>query len=299
MKFINSSVNEIVENNPYKLVERIGRMCYKSEDKISDTSYIKFVNMLINHKHFAMLEHGWITFKIDIKGAQDIELLDTIGALSYYPYVVTDSLDKNTYIFTVSLSHLYNPRYKDSKLLSVFMDIAEMEYFNRDFEFVDDWQPLISIIDPLDLPIEMQERHMHKSIHFICDRGVSHELVRHRCAAAQESTRYCNYSKDKFGKELTFIYPSTWTDWEDCIKSKYCQNLNIIEMLYNDMVVKHNMSPEQARCILPNSLKTEVVLTMSEEQWCHFIAIRYKGTTGKPHPDMIKVAKEVYDIIMV
>ena len=298
MKFIHSSVDELIETNPYKLVERIGRMCYKSEDKISDTSYIKFVNMLIEHKHFAMLEHGWITFKIDINGTQDIELVDAIGTLGYIPYIVLDSLDRYTYIFTISLSHLYNPRYNGSKLLDILKNMAEIEYFNREFKFIDDWQPLISIIDPLDLPMDLQERHIHRSIHFVCDRGVSHELVRHRCAAAQESTRYCNYTKDKFSNELTFIYPSTWKDWNESIQSKYCQNLNIIEMLYNDMIIKHSMTPEQARCILPNSLKTEVVLTMSEEQWCHFIAIRYKGTTGKPHPDMIPVAKEVYNIIM-
>ena len=131
-------------------------------------------------------------------------------------------------------------------------------------------------------PIE----HFSISVRIICDRGVSHEWVRHRIASySQESTRYCNYSKDKFGNELTFIKPAgleegseAYSVWEDAM-------LNA-ERSYFAML-NAGAAPENARSVLPNSLKTEFICTMNLREWRHFFALR---TSPAAHPDMRAVA---------
>ena len=138
--------------------------------------------------------------------------------------------------------------------------------------------------------------HMTISLLFICDRGVSHEIVRHRMASyCQESTRYCNYSKGRFGSELTFIKPCFWEEnslsykiWESCCEDS--------ERAYMDML-NAGSSPQEARSILPNSLKTQIVVTMNIREWRHFLSLRYFGTSGTPHPQMRQVAKMAWDIL--
>lgn len=122
------------------------------------------------------------------------------------------------------------------------------------------------------------------------DRGVSHELVRHRCAVAQTSTRYCNYSKNKFGNQISYVTPSTYHTWDVSAQSAWNMSLRCAEESYMKMLTV-GCSPEQARSVLPNSLATEVVLTMNIPRWKHFFDIRYLGTTGNPHPDMKYIAR--------
>lgn len=132
---------------------------------------------------------------------------------------------------------------------------------------------------------EAMLEHSSLSIKFICDRGVSHELVRHRLASfAQESTRYCNYSKDKFGNELTFIRPcflESGTDpyiyWENAMSD--------VEMYYFAML-GGGCTPQEARSVLPNSIKTEVVMTANYREWRHFFWLRAARKTGPAHPQM-------------
>lgn len=132
-------------------------------------------------------------------------------------------------------------------------------------------------------PIE----HFSISVRIICDRGVSHEWVRHRLASySQESTRYCNYSQDKFGNELTFIKPAgieagseAYALWEQAMRSA--------ERSYLEML-KIGVAPENARSVLPNSLKTEFICTMNLREWRHFFALR---TAPAAHPDMRAIAQ--------
>lgn len=128
--------------------------------------------------------------------------------------------------------------------------------------------------------------HEKISVRIICDRGVSHELVRHRIASySQESTRYCNYSKDKFDNGLTFIRPP-WIgehlladrEWRQMMKE--CENA-YLNLLYN------GWTPEQARAVLPNSLKTEVVMTANLREWRHFFRLRCAPAA---HPQMRQIA---------
>ena len=135
---------------------------------------------------------------------------------------------------------------------------------------------------------EAMLEHQSISVKFIVDRGVSHELVRHRMASyAQESTRYCNYSKDKFGNELTFISPCFWSKSSREYEEWYAA-MNSAEDIYFELI-DWGVTPEQARTVLPNSIKTEVVMTANLREWRHFFKLRALGITGKPHPQMLEV----------
>ena len=128
--------------------------------------------------------------------------------------------------------------------------------------------------------------HEKITVRIICDRGVSHELVRHRIASySQESTRYCNYSKAKFGNQLTFIKPYFWKE-ESPEYSIWVEMMKIIEENYLKMV-SIGIEPQQARSILPNSLKTEIVVTMNLREWRHFFKLR---TNRAAHPQMREIA---------
>ncbi len=169
---------------------------------------------------------------------------------------------------------------------------------------------------------EAMLEHESISVRFTVDRGVSHELVRHRLASfAQESTRYCRYSDDKFGKEITVIEPCVFntlseSDKEICRRALHTFDLNDKEV--NDFLsgggitdlhrsyarwydscefaehtyltlLDNGLTPQMARSVLPTSLKTEVVVTANIREWRHILNLRAAGTTGAPHPQMAEV----------
>ena len=133
--------------------------------------------------------------------------------------------------------------------------------------------------------------HFNITVKFICDRGVTHEIVRHRLASyCQESTRYCNYSKDKYNNEITVIEPcyltpktSSYEVWENACKTA--------ETAYFDML-NEGCTPQEARAVLPNSLKTELVMTANIREWRHFLKLR---TSKAAHPQMRLIAKMLLD----
>lgn len=143
---------------------------------------------------------------------------------------------------------------------------------------------------------EAMLEHVSLTVLFTVDRGVSHEIVRHRMASyAQESTRFCNYSQDKFGHEITVIHPCylsvgtpEWVAWYDsCTKA---------EEAYFKML-DAGRTPQEARAVLPNSLKTEIWMTANLREFRHFLKLRAAGTTGKPHPQMVQVAGKLLRIL--
>ena len=128
--------------------------------------------------------------------------------------------------------------------------------------------------------------HEKITVKIICDRGVTHEIVRHRIASySQESTRYCNYSKDKFGSELTFIKPCFWDEGSESY-AIWAEQMEMGERGYLNLI-SLGASPEQARSILPNSLKTEIIVTMNLREWRHFFKLR---TSNRAHPQMREVS---------
>jgi thymidylate synthase (FAD) len=140
--------------------------------------------------------------------------------------------------------------------------------------------------------------HASISVRVICDRGVSHEIVRHRIASySQESTRYCNYGKEKFGNEIMVISPSFFEKQDPEISVERFVKRYLIwksamesaERSYMDLIAE-GCSAQEARTVLPNSLKTEIVMSMNLREWRHFFKLRAAGTSGKPHPQMKEIA---------
>ena len=141
--------------------------------------------------------------------------------------------------------------------------------------------------------------HEKITVRLICDRGVSHEIVRHRIASySQESTRYCNYANDKFGNELTFIKPCFWDETTEDGKVKmelWKKSMQNIENEYNQLI-SLGAKPEEARSILPNSLKTEIVVTMNLRSWRNFFKLR---TAPAAHPQIRQIATALLDDLKV
>ena len=295
MKLINSSV-EVIEptgytlQDIYKQIELAGRTCYKSEDKMTDTSAKEFVNRMVASKHYAMLEHGTVY-------------------LRYMPAEIN---------MRPELTYLNNPltKYCVNKFSITNLDSGEV-YVTTNYRVLveNNW------LDDLQYLCEPTEYHEKRiTTRFICDRGVSHELVRHRVFSfAQESTRYCNYSKDKFGKELTFIIPSFCKDipnntrFEDSVQvnmfvwattqdndlklmvDKFTQ-VFLYQLIDTEIacigLLNNGYKPQEVRAILPNALKTEVIMTGFESNWDHFFELRCAKAA---HPDMQKLANELKD----
>jgi thymidylate synthase (FAD) len=206
MKVINQSYEILSDpdlRNQLVLIERAGRIAYKSEDKITDNSAKEFVSMIAKREHEAVLEHSMMSVK------------------------------------------------------------------------------------------------------FITDRGVSHEIVRHRlCSFTQESTRYCDYSKDKFNKQLTFIRPVWISEYfvNRDVNSKPFEQLNInlwkkhmesSEELYLALIENGGWNAQQARSVLPNSLKTEIVVTANFREWRHIFKLR--AVSKAAHPQMRDLMIPLYN----
>lgn len=271
----------------YKQIEKVGRVCYKSEDKIIEDSAKPFVDRMIKSGHGAMLEHGTVYLYIRRKGNESLEvdryLMNPYSRVIFRQF--PNSRDMEIYITTN---------------LRVLVENGWL----KDLEYICE-------------PTEFHERRV--TVHFVCDRGVSHEFVRHRVMSfAQESTRYCNYSKDKFDNELTFIIPcwldiptghyAYWDgDWCDIDKMKiqlpegehkdidaFLWTLNNAETHYT-LLINSGWKPQEARAVLPNSLKTELVVTGFVSDWKKFFRLRSRiAETGKPHPQ----AKELAEPLM-
>ena len=265
------------EQDIYKQIEKAGRTCYKSEDKITDESAKPFVDRMISSKHYAMLEHG--TVYLFARWYQHAEG----SPLSKYhdnKFSRFNTNDNGTYI-TTNLRVLVENNWLD-----------DLQYMCE--------------------PTEYHEKRY--TVKFICDRGVSHEFVRHRAFSfAQESTRYCNYSKEKFGNELTFIIPVWLVDLKEgnyivhdddiyrdnefelhpknTCEESFCfaSSLFMFEDLYKTFI-DYEWKAQQARNLLPNALKTELVMTGFESDWKHFFDLRAYGVTGKPHPQASELA---------
>ena len=251
----------------YKQIELAGRTCYKSEDKITEDSAKEFVDRMIKSGHGAMLEHGTIYL-----------------FANWYPHAAGSPLSK----------------YKDNKF-SRFNKNSNGNYVTTNLRVLveNDWMDDLQYLCE---PTEYHERRI--TVKFVCDRGVSHEFVRHRVFSfAQESTRYCNYSKDKFDNEITFIMPC-WMNEEELAsygpyhtvcrsktpESIFIASLNNAEQDYKALI-DMGWKPQQARAILPNALKTELVMTGFESDWKHFFELR---DAGSAHPQARELAQPLH-----
>lgn len=169
------------------------------------------------------------------------------------------------------------------EILQHIEQIGRVCYKSEDRITEDSCSPFVKML--IDRGHEAMIEHFSFSVKFICDRGVSHELVRHRLASwAQESTRYCNYGNDDEG--CTFIAPCFWEEGSAHYKT-WQQAMEFAETVYL-MMLDHKAQPQQARSVLPNSLKTEVIMTANLREWRHFFKLR---TAKSAHPQMQEITR--------
>jgi thymidylate synthase (FAD) len=299
MKLIESSVQIIEEKDPYKMIELAGRTCYKSEDKITENSAKEFVDRMIKLGHGAMLEHGTVY----------------LAYLVFYQDVDNENNLTPEHIFYKYQSN----KYSKVKVVPYSWSGEDAVYVTTNLRVLveNNW------LDDLQYQVDPTEHHEKRiTAKFICDRGVSHEFVRHRVFSfAQESTRYCDYSKDKFGNDITYIIPSwldlpegKYSDWDNdwCDVSElkllypevdnlsdpancFLQSIKNAEYYYF-MLINRGWKPQQARQVLPNATKTELVMTGFESDWEHFFELRCSGAA---HPDAKKLADELKSLMNV
>lgn len=248
----------------YKAIERAGRTCYKSEDKITENSAKPFVDRMVKSGHGAMLEHGTVYLKVvgDERMSEKYQNNPYSRVILRYPKGDIPNI------------HCIPTHY----ITTNFRVLIEKGWLN-DLKFVCE-------------PTGHHEKRI--TVRFICDRGVSHEFVRHRVFSfAQESTRYCDYSKDKFGNELTFIEPCWLEDYNYesntyyngflvALRAAEANYLNLLKQWEDKIPDKryktgfrnNPWTPQQARAVLPNALKTELVMTGFINDWKHFFELR-------------------------
>lgn len=296
MRLIKPSA-EIIEQKPglnglLQHIERCGRTCYKSEDKITNDSAPKFVDMLVKRGHTAMVEHGTVYLAV----------FDSLPGGFGGP---ASEEEANTIDF------YHNNKY--SEVVEHYIGCGAYEYL-----ITTNYRVLLQNdrLDDLEYQCEPSEHHVKRvTVKFVCDRGVSHEYVRHRVFSfAQESTRYCNYSKDKFNKEITFILPP-WVNerqlgehnseelliqmgnlnspaytQEDLRELYFLFGLASSEIQYFNLL-KEGWIAQQARAVLSNSLKTELIMTGTIEQWKGFFKLR---DANDAHPQARELAQPLH-----
>ena len=271
MKLIKQSF-EFINQTDFSLVgikkhiERCARVSYKSEDKITDTSYEKFVNMLESRGHDRPLEFGSVYLDIPTKDLEPgYEYINAVGKYALNPWSIKEDFDNHAYIST---------NYR----------VIKENHWEDDLQY-------------LCKPTE--HHHKRYTIHMILDRGVMDEFRTHvGLSHLAESTRYCNYSKDKFGNELTFIQPCWLNDeklklygpYHTVIRDKspesiFIANLNNVERDYLDLI-KLGWTPQQARSVLPLGIKSELISCGFEDSWENFFKRR-------DAPDAHPMAQEI------
>ena len=293
----------------YKQIELAGRTCYKSTDKITEDSAKPFVDRMINSNHLAMLEHG--TVYLEFLYEQPVKVVHKDGTSVVYD----DTKIYNTLVnkYTKNSYSKVNERYTGLGGYAVYITTNLRVLVENGW--LDDLQYICE-------PTEYHEKRY--TFRLTTSIGVTRELNRHRVnSIAEQSTRYCNYSKDKFGGEVTFCIPS-WMDipesnvyldddknyrihpndpskesytinpndyfttTEPMIRSLWLISLEVSEKYYMELL-KLGYQPQQAREVLPLCTATEIIHTAFASDWKHFFDLRYFGKTGAPHPNMVEL----------
>jgi thymidylate synthase (FAD) len=260
------------EIDVYKLVERAARLCYKSEDKITDDSYKRFIDMISSKGHLSPFEHGTVYLAITDK--DPIAYRCAVDAYLENPYskVILGAQGSTSTAFVTT-------NYR----------VLKENQWEKDLQY-------------LCAPTEYHIKRI--SVHITTSIGISRELNRHRChSICEESSRYCNYSKDKFGNELTFIIP----DWVNTHcpneenKGPKVADLEWSEAMMNAeasyfLLLGEGWKPQQARSVLPLDTKTELIHTAFEDDWEQFFKLRCSSAA---HPMMQELANEIRDKIRI
>ncbi len=268
-------------------IELCGRVCYKSEDKMTNMSAPGFDRAMIKHKHNSVLEMAVVTLHLcSVSPSEMKEFMETERK-----FIITNKLAiENELLVTGSIrafreGFALNPKNAVWRAMFEFM-LSKYELFYKDLtHLLSGDSPTIFVykvpIETIDrLHHEISARHRHVAVRFIVNRAVTHEIVRHRpCAFLQESQRYCRYAEKKFGKRVTFIAPyffkkgsPEYAEWEKAML--------LTEEIYLNLL--KTSTPQAARTVLPNSCKTEIIVYTNLAEWHHIFHMRAINTAAEP-----------------
>lgn len=281
-------------------LEECGRICYKSEDKITEESAIPFVTKIAAHGHNSVLEMAVATYRVSCHPDHVLEF-----HACQPKYFVTDRTDTGILVTgSIRAFREMSVSYSDNAVVGdLVADLAgRYPYLFEGIYDAEEAQDKsddikiekLSLEQVEDLPVDLLVKHRFVGVKFIVNRAVTHELVRHRpCSFLQESQRYCRYSHDKFGNEVTFIRPVFYEDdsnefqiWKAAMEETEKLYLKLLE----------TSTPQAARTVLPNSCKTEIITYCNLAEWKHIFSLR---TSPAAEPSMrevmIPLEKEMRD----
>ena len=320
MKIINAGYRLIDDPSITKKIEKVARVCYKSEDKIDEGTDMIMCRSLIKRQHTAMLEHASLVLEV---GEQEYSLIETLRSFMenmiedgeqnrkcYLRYTNSTS-DGNNYryfisgnirawyefmIYANSVNGLPKRLYNiiNDNVNNIFdIDVDAFDFVTFDMYDEDDFHAKV-VTDMNQLTDEERMVHETFSVLFTVDRGVTHELVRMRdCSFAQESSRYCNYNLDKFGNEITVILPCFFdtgmgTASNSLVYEEWKHSCETAEKSYFKLL-EYGAKPQEARNVLPTSVKADIVMTTNLAEWKHIFNLRACDSTGPAHPQMKEV----------
>lgn len=249
MKVIEQSYEIITEPNLLKRIELCGRICYKSESKITEDSAERFVDMLVKRGHTSVLEHAQVRIPYDMVDDMEIRQhargeLDYLKIKSAECRLVGECVDRKQYAIINARDFI--------SLGGTLEELKKLEHYPEDF----------------------------MTVRFITDRGVTHELVRHRTLSfSQESTRYVNYASS----DIQFVKPAHPMFQSKISMAVWKMACRVAEWAYKRLVNKCGVSPQEARAVLNNSVKTEIIVSGPIEWWRHMLYLR---TTVGAHPQI-------------
>ena len=267
MKLIEPSV-ELIKQEPgiegiYKQIEWVGRHCYMSMDKITEDSAKKFVDMLIKNGHGAMLEHGTVYMEVPIEYWREDEHEWVYMFPDRCPWVSLDC-DGDWMYITTNFRHILNGDVGETLMKQYMCE-----------------------------PTKNHEKRY--TLKFTTSIGITRELIRHRhFSFANESTRYCNYSKNRFGNELTFV-KSYWMDKLN-LEDPTDETVNVLKAIEKFYIVNTylGLPAQQIREILPLCTKSEIIMTGFESDWDAFFKLRCDKAA---HPDMQIIANKARELL--
>jgi len=272
-------------------LEICGRVCYKSEAKITPDSAAPFIRNIVKSGHNSVLEMAVCTIKVTLDNRSLVDrFLETIPK-----FLHITSLEKTVLLITGSVRafrelYMASPTLKMVKGITKFLAEREPIFFfdllpkngwpQQDGVLVEK----IPLAEVDQLPSDLVAKHRHLAVKFVTNRAVTHEIVRHRpCSYLQESQRYCRYDKEQFGSEVTFIKPLFFAEgsaeyrlWQEAMGQAEERYLKLLE----------TSSPQAARTVLPNSCKTEIIVYANLLEWVHIFRLR---TSPAAEPSMREI----------
>ena len=295
----------------FENIEKVARICYKSEDKICEGSAERMVRSLVKRNHEAMLEHESIIFAVDFETYKRFtSYVKTLESLGFDNMMRTTYFDRGIISgnirmwrdlirFSLPIMKDYDDtsNYRFPQVLADLMAYKSkwpIIFDDMDMEAADIFDGCVfTPIDKEQLTDEEKPHHYTITVVFSVDAGVGREITRHRKSSfAQESTRYVNYSKGQYGSEIAVIKPCFFEEGSDAYTAwkKGCRDAEAAYM----QLIEMGRTPQEARDVLPFSVKSELVMTTVIKYWQHFFDLRAREVTGGAHPQMKEVAVPLY-----